>query len=351
MAEHQAELTSHELYAKLCADARRPAVGVIQGPLQEWRPSRRPLKLQDEMERREFLGKGAPESSFEFRLERGGDGTRTKFSKGFFRRSGVGQQQAAARAAREAEREAHREAHEAARCEKLSEVGAKNGFNVVTGAYDADKLGHSRGRKFLAHEPNPDMVREGERAMRDSAIRFFRVRAEERPADMERSVRLAANGLPQVPRTSAVLGYGRADLPSFGVRDALDKSEYVSPSTVSALANKAATELAAQRTIRATSRATPRGASNEGEVFGGSRRLKPGEREPNRIFEVGTTVIQAAVTDDEKRMIRLDREIAKAVGPRPVDRPKSLLANAAKLQYERERRRLLEEVSAVRELK
>lgn len=183
--------------------------------------------------------------------------------------------------------------------------------------------------------------------MRDCHLRFFRVPSEAREADAERGRRLAANGLPDRPRHSSVLGFGRAELPSCGVRDNFELSGYV-PTEEQATMRALADSLRASTAPAATASVDPFAVRLEARK---PRRLAPGEREPDRIFGDGAqTALHAAMPDDEKAMIRLDREIARAVGPRPVDRPRSLLANAAKLEYARERRRLESEIAAVRAL-
>jgi len=58
-------------------------------------------------------------------------------------------------------------------------------------------------------------------------------------------------------------------------------------------------------------------------------------------------MIAPAVKDPEKAMIRLDREIRKKVGPRPASRPRSLLARAAQLRFQREIHVRQAEVAAV----
>lgn len=64
-------------------------------------------------------------------------------------------------------------------------------------------------------------------------------------------------------------------------------------------------------------------------------RLPRGQKAPNRVIgdEGGPARIAPAVSDPEKAMIRLDREIRKKVGPRPSSRPKSLLARAAQMRF------------------
>jgi hypothetical protein len=138
-------------------------------------------------------------------------------------------------------------------------------------------------------------------------------------------------------------------MPSYGIRDALDKSEYVDPGVVRARAEAVEAENAARAAAEAAAPALPAAMMAKDRV-GGSVRIKPGEREPDRVFGAGEASIAPAMPDDEKRMIRLDREIAKAVGSRPADRPKSLLINAARLEYQRERRKLAAEIDLVRAL-
>ena len=231
----------------------------------------------------------------------------------------------------------------------------KSGFNVVRGTFDPARGEPARGRAFRDHKPSSALAKEGERMMRDSHMRFHRVPGAPRAADAARTARLEAGGLPDAPRRSAVLGYGRADIESFGVRDALDKSEYERPELVRARAAAAAAAAReaseAEAATLARSMAARQAAEGPGaEMVGKSRRLKAGEREPDRVFGHTEAKLAAAMPDDEKKMIRLDREIARAVGPRPADRPANLLVNAARLGYERERRRLAEEIALVRDL-
>ncbi|KAA0149086.1 hypothetical protein FNF29_06174 [Cafeteria roenbergensis] len=353
---HDPDMSSTALYAALQERARKPAKGVIQGPLQEWRPSRRPLHHQSERERADYLvhQSGRAEDGV-FTVEKGGDGSHTKFTKGFFRRTGAAKEQAAARAAAQEAKERRRVAHEAHRRAALEAAESKSGFNVVRGTFDPARGEPARGRAFRDHKPSSALAKEGERMMRDSHMRFHRVPGAPRAADAARTARLEAGGLPDAPRRSAVLGYGRADIESFGVRDALDKSEYERPELVRARAAAAAAAAReaseAEAATLARSMAARQAAEGPGaEMVGKSRRLKAGEREPDRVFGHTEAKLAAAMPDDEKKMIRLDREIARAVGPRPADRPANLLVNAARLGYERERRRLAEEIALVRDL-
>lgn len=95
------------LYNELRARARVPAVGVLQGPLDGFRPSRRPIVVVDEWQKADYtrLADGGPGATFV--LEHGGGGEHTKFTRGFKRRLGLGDEQARERAAREVEHARH----------------------------------------------------------------------------------------------------------------------------------------------------------------------------------------------------------------------------------------------------
>jgi hypothetical protein len=124
MADHAPEPSSNELYVKFRDRARQPAKGVIQGPDLGWRPSKRTIKPQDERERANYLVHATNSRVPEFTGERGGDGSRTKFTRGFHRRQGLGAEQARERAARESALEARKEAHDA----KRRDVVAKSAY-------------------------------------------------------------------------------------------------------------------------------------------------------------------------------------------------------------------------------
>lgn len=120
MADHVPEPSSHELYVQFRDRARQPAKGVIQGPDHGWRPSRRTIKPTDERDKADYLVHATNSRVPVFTGERGGDGSRTKFTRGFHRRQGLGAQQARERAARESHLEARRTAHDAKRQETVA---------------------------------------------------------------------------------------------------------------------------------------------------------------------------------------------------------------------------------------
>tara|TARA_B100000482_G_C12603715_1_gene296275 strand:+ start:1279 stop:2016 length:738 start_codon:yes stop_codon:yes gene_type:complete len=159
-------------------------------------------------------------------MERAAQGVcTTRFKKGFNRRN---QSVICPHVERKATEKL--KAHEAAehfvkRREYLLDKGHYNGFNVISGQYDPQKI---RGRRlqarYLSDRPSTELVKSGEITIRNSHYRFYTPLPSGNEHD-RRQQQLVTEGLLK-PKCSSVLGIGRADVQSYGVEDQFSHSQY-----------------------------------------------------------------------------------------------------------------------------
>lgn len=108
---------------------------------------------------------------------------------------------------------------------RLEALDKTNGFNVMTGEFDAarDNSGRMQ-RKHFSNSGLTDWVkREGDVLLRTSASRFYRP---EPVTNARRQHMLRTEGLPANTKYSSVLGIGRAEMRSYGVADNFEYSLY-----------------------------------------------------------------------------------------------------------------------------
>ena len=150
----------------------------------------------------------------------------TRFKKGFQRRQMASIRSDEERLDRAAKKNAEKAHHDAKRRDLLNEQANYNGFDLVTGHYDASKIRNQRKQaRYLSDRPSDELVKAGEIQVRNSHYRFY----VDKP-DPHRRALLLKEGLDK-PKFSSVLGVGRFDARSDGVEDQFSRSQYGGPTT------------------------------------------------------------------------------------------------------------------------
>ncbi|KAJ1462047.1 hypothetical protein M885DRAFT_506117 [Pelagophyceae sp. CCMP2097] len=149
----------------------------------------------------------------------------TRFKKGFERRQETTIQPHAERRKGEAAKAEASTAHLERRRVQLSEYGQYNGFNPISGVYEADKIRGLRPQaRYLSDRPSAELLKSGEITIRNSHFRFYTPLPSGDEHD-RRQKQLVSEGLLK-PKCSSVLGIGRADAKSYGVEDQFSHSNY-----------------------------------------------------------------------------------------------------------------------------
>lgn len=149
----------------------------------------------------------------------------TRFKKGFNRRNANAINQHAQR--KEAERVKAKVAadHLVKRRGFLQDKCNYNGFDVVSGKFDPDKVrGQRLQARYLSDRPSAELIKSGEITIRNSHYRFYTPLPSGNEHD-RRQEQLVTEGLLK-PKCSSILGIGRAEVKSFGVEDQFSHSRY-----------------------------------------------------------------------------------------------------------------------------
>ena len=117
------------------------------------------------------------------------------------------------------------ENHLIKRREHLQDKGDYNGFNVISGQYNPNKIrGQRLQARYLSDRPSAELVKSGEITIRNSHYRFYTPLPSGNEHD-RRQQQLVTEGLLK-PKCSSILGIGRADTTSYGVEDQFSHSQY-----------------------------------------------------------------------------------------------------------------------------
>ena len=202
----------------------------------------------------------------------------------------------------------------------------------------------------------------------EPGVRMHRVEDADGARARARAQLLAREGLTVSTRHSSDLGFGRRELPSAGVGEALAGAAYGGVRAAAA-ADYAATHAAPlagaaapadpplhlvksgvfQRTVWDVRG----GAAAGGEAEQWRRSLLATQRAPNRVFDTEhlPAVIAPAVADPFVRGARESRELEAARAPRPAQRPASFTASARALDGMRASAARSAEISQVMSLR
>lgn len=185
---------------------------------------KRPFRVSEEHQKWNFTaaGDGAPA----WQVEQAGSGASgVKFGAGFRRRMDIGQDRA--RKDFEAHKAQRKEQVAQSRRSHLASCGSRLAFNPVTGAPIPGRAPPAPERPAVKHHGDVKsdyLKREGDVLLRVSDSRFH-VPVSRAPDD-PRTRRIATDGLVTTTRASSVLGHGRADMRSYGVKDNFEYSLY-----------------------------------------------------------------------------------------------------------------------------
>lgn len=276
-------------------------------------------------------------------------GAGSKFSRGL----GRGPAWVEEREARETRAAARFFAKDAARSLATQAAANRTGFDPITASEIAVECDVFRPRGRVACDDGPTALRATEAAARDRepGTRMFRLPEDgAAPRVAYRATALVKEG-PHggFTRTSSVIGFGRAELPSSGVAEALEAADY---GGMRASVARADGERAGQsRTLhRPPLSGLASSAWDVGVVRAddAARAALAVTRAPNRIFDVHSDpVIGLAVPDVVAREIRELRELAAKRPPRPPSAPLDFTATARRLAAGRTLTLVEREIAAV----
>ena len=201
---------------------------------------------------------------------------------------------------------------------------------------------------------------------REPGIRFFRRTQDDVPAALDRVAHraeiLANETLPGgFKKHSSIIGFGRAEIPSSGVAEALSLADYGGETRVGDLLSSSSLISLSSSIPGATRVLVPAPRSGLGETTAWDvkairaddveRSARALARKPNRIFDtLSAPVIMSAVSDPFVREQRELKELRAKMPPRPADRPLNFTATAKHLQQSRRERITMEEMETIRAL-
>ena len=169
---------------------------------------------------------------------------------------------------------------------------------------------------------------------------------------------MAAETLPGgFQKHSSVIGFGRNDISSNGVAEALSGAKYGGETRAPHVSN--AESLMASRTGATLPPSQRSGLEDSVTVWNvaairaddAERAARAMSRAPNRIFDtVSAPVIMAAVPDPFVREAREIKELRAKLPTRPIDKPLNYTATAQRLNESRRIRTIFHEVETVRAL-
>lgn len=280
-------------------------------------------------------------------------GAGSKFSRG----PGRGPAWVEEREARETRAAERFYAKDAARSLATQAAACRTGFDPITASEISLGCDVFRPRGRVACEDGPSALRAMEAAARDRepGTRMFRLPEDTAaPRVAYRATVLVKEG-PHggFTRTSSVIGFGRAQLPSSGVAEALETADY--GGLRAPVAHEEGERAGHSRSL---SRPPLSGiASSAWDVHvvradDAARAVLAVTRAPNRIFDVHSDpVIGLAVPDFVAREIRELKELAAKRPPKPASQPSDFTATARRLAAGRDTTLIEKEVAAVAALR